>query len=86
MLGSLINAIFFFMYIAMLGRVLSSWFSVGPDSSFYPIIVFLHQVTEPILAPIRRVLPRFGRLDLSPMVALLLLGLIQNVLVDALGV
>ncbi len=80
MLGQLINAVFLFMYIAMLGRVLSSWFRVGPDSSFYPIVVFLHQVTEPILAPIRRVLPRMGMLDLSPMVALLLLGLVQNVL------
>ncbi len=66
------------MYIALLGRVLISWFRIGQDSPFYPIITILYQITEPILAPIRRVLPSFGMLDLSPMVALFLLAFIQR--------
>ena len=66
------------LYAALLGRVLMSWFQVGRDSPFYPIVTIIFQVTEPILAPIRRVLPRFGMLDFSPMVALLLLGFIQS--------
>ena len=73
------------LYIALLGRVLLSWFQVGPSSPFYPVIAILYQVTEPILAPIRRVLPRFGMMDFSPIVAFFLLQLVQRVLIGALS-
>ena len=66
------------LYIALLIRVFSSWFNVGPTSPLFPILNIVNQVTEPILAPIRRVLPRLGMLDLSPMVALLLLTFIRS--------
>ena len=66
------------LYIALLIRVFSSWFNVGPTSPLFPILNIVYQVTEPILAPIRRVLPRLGMLDLSPMVALLLLPFIRS--------
>ena len=69
------------LYIALLIRVFSSWFNVGPTSPLFPILNIVNQVTEPILAPIRRVLPRLGMLDLSPMVALLLLTFIRSVIV-----
>ena len=65
------------LYIALLIRVFSSWFNVGPTSPLFPILNIVYQVTEPILAPIRRVLPKLGMLDLSPMVALLLLTFIK---------
>ena len=42
-----------------------------------PVVVFLHDITEPILAPIRQFMPRLGMLDLSPMVAIILLNLIR---------
>ena len=84
MLSSLISALFNFLFIAMIGRVLLSWFNISPSSSLYPIVTILHQVTEPILAPIRRVLPRFGMLDLSPMVAIILLTFVRNVIVSRL--
>ncbi len=69
------------LYIALLIRVFSSWLNVGPTSPLFPILNIVNQVTEPILAPIRRVLPRLGMLDLSPMVALLLLTFIRSVFV-----
>ena len=62
--------------IAIFGRVILSWLNVGPSRPFYPIANILIQITEPILAPIRKVLPRFGMLDLSPMVALILLNFV----------
>jgi YggT family protein len=40
----------------------------------------IHQVTEPILAPIRRVLPKMGMLDFSPMVAIILLTVIRRMI------
>jgi YggT family protein len=45
----------------------------------------LSQLTEPILGPIRRVLPTFGMLDFSPLVAIILLQIIQWAVVQALG-
>jgi YggT family protein len=66
------------LYVALLARVLSSWINVGPTSPFFPILRMIHQVTEPILAPIRRVLPKMGMLDFSPMVALILLTVIRG--------
>ncbi|MDP6070930.1 MAG: YggT family protein [SAR202 cluster bacterium] len=80
-----INALVTALYIAMIGRVLTSWIQVGRDSPFFPVVSILWQVTEPILAPIRKVLPNLGMLDLSPMVALLLLGVVQRVFISALS-
>ena len=72
------------LYFALLARVLLSWFQVGPSNPFYPVIAILYQVTEPILAPIRRVIPRFGMMDFSPIVAFFLLQLVQRVVLGAL--
>ena len=76
-----VNLLVGVLYIAMIGRVLVSWLNIGPSSPFFPAVNVLYQITEPILAPIRRVLPRFGMLDLSPMVALILIGVAQRVIV-----
>ena len=76
-----VNLLVGVLYIALIGRVLVSWFNIGPTSPFFPAVSVLYQITEPILAPIRRVLPRFGMLDLSPMVALILIGVVQRVIV-----
>ena len=73
------------LYIALLARVLLNWFNVGQHSPRYPLVAVVYQVTEPILAPIRRVLPRFGMFDFSPIVAFLILSLIQSVLLEALS-
>jgi len=66
---------------AIIGRALLSWFNLGPSN---PIIRFLHEITEPILGPMRRVIPMIGMLDISPLVAILLLNFIQGQIVPAL--
>lgn len=77
-----INLLGTILYVAMLARVIMSWINVSPTNPFYVVIM---QITEPIVAPIRRVLPRVGMLDFSPMVAIILIGLIQRVLIMALA-
>ena len=69
--------------LAILGRVIMSW--ISPSGSD-PISVIIYQITEPILQPIRRVLPQMGMLDLSPLVALLILNFIVPRILDALWV
>ncbi|MFO7698261.1 MAG: YggT family protein [Anaerolineae bacterium] len=67
--------------IAIFARVIMSWLPLNPDN---PIVRVLLNLTEPILGPIRRVMPRMGMLDLSPFFALILIGLAERVLVTAL--
>ncbi len=62
------------LWIVILGRVLMSFVNPRFDT---PVGRFLYETTEPILAPIRKVLPQTGMLDFSPMVAMLLLGIVS---------
>lgn len=59
--------------LIILLRVVISWMSPGQTNQLTSI---LYLVTEPILAPLRRILPRFGRLDLSPMAAWIILQIL----------
>ncbi len=64
-LAYLVNVALTVMYWLILIRALMSW--VSPDP-FNPIVQFLHRMTEPLLEPIRRLLPSMS-IDLSPVVA-----------------
>ena len=68
------------LYFAILARVLTSWIQVGPSSPFFPVIRLVYAITEPILGPIRKVLPRTGMFDFSPVVALLLMHFLRVIL------
>lgn len=74
----LVDVFFTLLSLAILARVLLSWFRVSP---YHPLVDFLYRVTEPILAPLRRVIPPIGMVDISPVIALILLQIIQQVLV-----
>ena len=55
---------------AIFARAIVSWFPIDRDG---PVVQALDAITEPILDPLRRVLPSIGALDLSPMVAIIVL-------------
>jgi YggT family protein len=59
----------------VLARVVVSWMQPSGGGGF---TAFIYQATEPILAPIRRVIPPTGAIDWSPMIAILLLGLLTQ--------
>jgi YggT family protein len=80
-LASLISVLFTVLTFAIVGRALLSWFDPGLRSSVGRILV---DITEPIISPIRRVVPPFGMFDISPIVAILLLQLLQRLIVGAL--
>jgi YggT family protein len=73
-----INVFFTLLSLAILARVLLSWVRVSP---YHPAVEFLYRLTEPILAPLRRIIPPLGMVDISPVIALFLLQIIQQVLV-----
>lgn len=57
-------------------RVILSWVLTSPNM----LIDVLDKITEPVLAPLRRIIPRAGMFDFTPMVAIILLQLIANLL------
>lgn len=60
--------------IALLGRIILSWFPISPGSPMAGVFSFLYSITEPVLGPVRRALPPIGgggmRLDLSPIIVI----------------
>jgi len=72
-------AITLYIWIIIIQAVLS-WVRPDPRS---PIVRFLYNITEPVLAPIRRFLPMMG-IDLSPLIVLLVLYFLQIFLVRSL--
>jgi YggT family protein len=71
-------------YIILFARIILSWFMMGPGGnptleSVYRVVYIL---TEPLLAPIRKVIPQIrmgmGYLDLSPIILLIILRLVQQ--------
>ena len=63
--------------LVILARVIVSWFSPSPTNR---LAIILYQVTEPFLAPLRRIIPRFGMFDFTPLVAVIILQLIASLL------
>ena len=78
LLVSTIDLLFTLLSLAILARVLLSWVRVSP---YHPAVQLLFQITEPILAPLRRFIPPVGMMDISPIIAMFLLQIIQQVLV-----
>lgn len=67
-------------YVLFIGAVLS-WFNRGNNSISYAF----YQLSEPLLKPIRRLLPTLGMIDFSPMVVVFILLFLNNFMLDLLG-
>ena len=70
------------MIAAIFVRAILSWVVTDPRN---PLITVLDQIVEPILAPLRRVVPRLGMFDITPMVAMILLIAIQRMVINFYG-
>ena len=63
--------------LVIIARVILSWFSPRPTNR---LAIILYQLTEPLLAPLRRIIPRVGMFDFTPLAAIILLQLIASFL------
>ena len=67
-------------YLIVLGaRAIMSWFPIRPGTPASTIYGVLHDLTEPVLAPMRRVIPPAGMFDLSFLVLFVLLTILRAV-------
>ena len=72
-LGDVLATLLSLLSLAILIRALLSWVAPDPRN---PIVQALDAITEPILQPLRQVMPRAGGIDFTPMVAIILLQVI----------
>lgn len=78
-LVNFVQLLAFVLWFLLIARVVLSWTNPGGGGG---LTAFIYQATEPILAPIRRLLPPTAGIDWSPLIAMLLLGVIVRVVVN----
>jgi YggT family protein len=78
----LVGWTFALLRIALILRVISSWIRISPYS---PWIRWSYSLTEWMLAPLRRVIPLLGGIDITPIVAYLVLGLLEGIVMRAMS-
>ncbi len=64
----------------LLARIILSWIPNVDRSN--QIIQFIYNITEPVLEPVRRVIPRLGMIDISPIVVFIGLRMLQSILLN----
>jgi YggT family protein len=79
-----IISLFFQIYeFLILIRVLLTWINLNP---YHPVIQALYRITDPVLEPLRRIIPPIGgMIDLSPVVALIGLEILHRILIGILA-
>jgi YggT family protein len=64
----------------VVARALSSWF---PTARYHPVVQLLYQITDPVMIPASRLIPRIGMIDISPMIVILILFTASDRLANA---
>jgi YggT family protein len=71
----LVSWTFTILKTAIIVRVVSSWLPISPFSKW---VSWSYRLSEPLLAPLRRIVPNFGGIDLTPLIVYILLSIIQS--------
>jgi YggT family protein len=69
-------------FYALIGSIILSW--VAPQSS-HPGVMLIYQITEPVLSPVRNILPSLGGLDLSPIFVFITINVIEIMVIGTIG-
>ena len=79
-LNELLCALLTVYWLVVLARVLMSWFPIRPGTPVASVYVLLRDLTEPVLAPLRRVIPPVGMLDMSSLVLIIGLAILRGII------
>ena len=74
-LATLISSLFMLYSLLIVARSFMPWVGINP---YHPVAQWLYRLTEPILAPIRNMMPPTGTLDWSPMIAIIVLIILRQ--------
>ena len=76
-MAELLRSLLGLYLIILAARAVLSWFPLSPGSALAPVASFLYTVTEPVLAPLRRVIPPIGGFDISFIVLFILIQFLR---------
>ena len=83
MISSVLCNLIQLYFLVLLARIVLSWFPIEPGGALATVFSFLYAVTEPVLGPVRRILPPVGMggmgLDLSPIIVIFGLQILSRV-------
>jgi len=71
------------LYVLILARIVVSWLNLNP---WNPLVRWLRRIVDPILRPFRRILPSFGGIDFSPLLAILVIFFVARLIQALIGV
>lgn len=80
LLLKLLNLYIFIVF----GRIILSWFPMQPGTAMATVYTYAYKLTEPVLAPVRRIMPPMGGLDLSPIIVVLALEIVGTAVIRSL--
>lgn len=82
----LVELFFYLLNLAIFARILLSWLPIAGIrvDPYNPIVRLLHDITDPILEPFRRIIPPIGMIDISPIVAIIVLQVVQSIIIEML--
>jgi YggT family protein len=80
--GSIIYVLVNIYSLVILARVLMSWVNIDP---YNPLARVIFDLTEPVLAPVRNLLPPTAGLDFSPIIVLVVLQILGQILINMVG-
>ena len=82
MIGLLIQIINIAFSVLIWLVIIRCLLSFIPHNPYQPLIRFVYDVTEPIMAPFRRLIPPIGMIDMSPIVVVFALELVRRVMIE----
>ena len=77
-LGCLVAQLLSLYSLALFARIILSWFPLQPGGAMATVFGVLYNVTEPVLAPIRRLLPSVAMIDFSPIIVFILIRVVSG--------
>jgi YggT family protein len=83
LLRSLIINLLNVYLLVIFGRIILSWFPISPESPLAAISRVFYMITEPVLGPVRNVLPSIGMFDLSPIVVIFGIRILAQIIQSA---
>ncbi len=69
-----------FLAFAIFARAILSWFPIDRNG---PVVQAINAITDPVLEPLRRIIPPIGMIDITPMVAMITLFIVASILLQA---
>jgi YggT family protein len=81
-----VDLLFYLLNLAIFIRIMMSWLPMAGVhvDPYNPAVRVLHEITDPILEPFRRIVPPLGMVDISPIVAVLVLRVVQSIVMSIL--